>query len=318
MKLLKQLIQLHKILFIAAVLLTFLSVILNLCWNEFLARLLDFLGNADHFSFEKETGIFFAIGISIIFAHMISEFVSSILSSYTCELFAHELRMGYAGFYLQSDIQTLSRLNVGEEQSALQNELKEISDYLSENLFPLIKQFCAFAITVLFLLSQSLKLTTISIVPVIPLIVYCSFSSKIIKNHTQQCQNSRQKINGLADFILELFPIIQIYDACQLIGDSLMETLSEWGEAAIKKERITAGLMSLSGVLSFVPLLLLLGFGGSMVIHGEISMGTFYIFINLSGNVSGFLQNMPGIYAAFRKFTASADRLEEKYVSICS
>lgn len=312
MKLLKQLIKLHKILFMMAVLFTFLSVIINLCWNKFLAQLLDLLGNADFFSFKKETAVFFTLGILVVLIHTISEFASLFLSSYTCELFAHELRMGYAKSYLQSDPRTISKLNVGEEQSTMQNELQEISAYLTESLFPLMKQFGAFVITVLFLLCQNLKLTLLSVVPVLPLIAYCSFSSKIIQNKTRQCQNSKQKINGLADMILGLFPIIQIYDACQLIKGSMEEALSQWGKAAFKKERITAKLMSLSGVLSFVPLLLLLGSGGAMVIHGEISLGTFYIFINLSGSISGFLQNMPGIYASFRRFRASADRLEGK------
>lgn len=294
MKLLKQLIKLHKILFMAAVLFTFLSVIFNLCWNRFLAQLLNLLGNTDFFSFKKETAVFFTIGILVILIHTISEFASSLLSSYTSEMFAHELRMGYAKSYLQSDLQTISKLNVGKEQSVMQNELQEISTYLSESLFPLMKQFGAFVVTVLFLLCQNLKLTMLSVVPVIPLIAYCSFSSKIIKNETQQCQNSKQRINGLADMILGLFPIIQIYSASQLIRGFMEAALSQWGDAAVRKERITAKLMSLSGVLSFVPLLLLLGFGGSMVIHGEISLGTFYIFINLSGSISGFLQNMPG------------------------
>lgn len=312
MKILRQLIQLHRIPFMMAVLFTFLSVIFNLCWNRFLAQLIDVLENTDFFCFEKEMGIFLAAGILIVLMHAVSEYLSMVLSAYTCEIFAHEMRMGYAGYYLQSDIQTLSKLNVGEEQSAMQNELKDISDYLSEHLFSLMKQLGTFAFTVVFLLCSNFKLAMLSIVPVIPLILYCSFSSKIIKYYTQQCQNSRKKINGLADMILELFPMIQIYDAYKLIGAVMKKNLSEWGDFNIKKERVSARLMSLSGVLSFVPLLLLLGFGGSMVISGEISMGIFYIFINLSGNVSGFLQNMPGIYAAFRRFSASVDRLEGK------
>lgn len=312
MKILKQLIQLHRVLFMTAVLFTFLSVIFNLCWNKFLARLLDVLQNADLFYPRNELGLLLTVGILIVLMHTLSEYLSLYLSSYTCEIFAHELRMGYAGYYLQCDIRALAKLNAGEEQSAMQNELKEISDYLSENLFSFIKQFGTFVITALFLLCQNFKLALFSIVPVIPLIFYCFFSSKVIKNYTQQCQNSRKKINGLADMILELFPIIQVYDAYRLIAGTMKENLSEWGDSSIKKEQISARLMSLSGVLSFVPLLLLLGFGGSMVINEEISMGTFYIFINLSGSVSGFLQNMPGIYAAFRRFSASVDRLEGK------
>lgn len=312
MKILKQLIQLHRVLFMTAVLFTFLSVIFNLCWNKFLAQLLDVLQNADLFYPRNELGLLLTVGILIVLMHTLSEYLSLYLSSYTCEIFAHELRMGYAGYYLQCDIRALAKLNAGEEQSAMQNELKEISDYLSENLFSLIKQFGTFVVTALFLLCQNFKLALFLIVPVIPLIFYCSFSSKVIKNYTQQCQNSRKKINGLADMILELFPIIQVYDAYRLIAGTMKENLSELGDSSIKKEQISARLMSLSGVLSFVPLLLLLGFGGSMVINEEISMGTFYIFINLSGSVSGFLQNMPGIYAAFRRFSASVDRLEGK------
>lgn len=315
MKILKRLIKLHKFMFWMAILVTFLSIILNLCWNQFLAGLLDILGGITADGFESGPHVIRAVlptGIFIILFSTISEYFSSYLASYTCEIFAHEMRMGYVRYYLEGDIRVISSLNVGEEQSAMQNELKDISDYLNENLFSIVKQFGTFVVTVVFLLGQNVKLTLVLVLPVIPLIVYCSFSSKIIKNYTGQCQNSKQKINGAAGMILELFPIIQIYNAYHLIKGIMADNLSEWENTNVKKERVTARLMSLSGVLSFVPLLLLLGFGGAMVMTGEISIGIFYIFINLSGNVSGFLQNMPGIYANFRRFGASVDRLEEK------
>lgn len=130
----------------------------------------------------------------------------------------------------------------------------------------------------------------------------------------EQCQQNKKQINGLTDTLLELFPIIQVYDAYRLIHITMDERLLEWQDSNIKKEHIAARLMSLSGVLSFVPLLFLLGFGGLMVINGEISIGMFYIFINLSVNVSGFLQNMPSIYAGFRRFDASIGRVEKKMV----
>ncbi|MDE7131066.1 MAG: hypothetical protein K2O65_04605 [Lachnospiraceae bacterium] len=317
MKILKNLIKLHIFLFQITMAFAFLSIILNLCWNKFLSELLDILGGVAVGDFEYVSHVALAVlptGIFIILLHTISEYLSSYLASYTCEIFAHEMRMAYVRYYLRGDIRMLSRMNVGEEQSAMQNELKDISDYLNENLFSLVKQFGTFVITVVFLLSQNVKLAFISVLPVFPLIVYCACSSKIIKNYTAQCQSSKQKINGLADMILELFPIIQVYGAYKLVKGAMAENLSEWENTNVKKERITAGLMSLSGVLSLVPLLLLLGVGGAMVINGEISIGTFYIFINLSGNVSGFLQNMPSIYASFRRFGASVDRLEEKLV----
>ena len=317
MKVLKKLVKLHKCLFGIAVLCTFLSVILNLCWNKYLAEFLDRFEVLNLFGLGKEKNAhssFLMLGILIILFYTLSEYISACLASYTCELYAHEMRMGYVRFYLQSDTGMLLKLKVGEEQSAMQNELKDISDYLKENLFSLMKQFGTFVVTAIFLLSQNAKLAVLSILPVLPLILYCACSSRIIKKLTERCQDSRKKINGLADVILELFPIIKIYDAYKLMNKAMDQRLLEWESTNIRKEWTTARLMSLSGVLSFLPVILLLGFGGFMVINGEISVGIFYIFINLSGNVSGFLQNMPGIYANFRQFSASVGRLEGKLV----
>lgn len=321
MKLIVNLIRQHKIIFFSTLVFALMTVTIQLCWNSFLAEMINCLEDTGGSILRK----FLSPAIILILLNTVIEFLSSYLASYTCEVFAHEMRMGYARFYLHSDIQTLSKLNAGEEQSAMQNELHEISEYLNENLFSLLKQFLTFGITVVFLLCQNSKLTLMSTLPVLPLIMYCSISSRVIKNHTEQCQKSRQQINGLTETLLELFPVIQLYSAHVLISNTMNERLLEWQCSNIRKERIAARLMSLSGVLSFFPLLILLGVGGAMVINGEISIGVFYIFINLSGNVSGFLQNMPNIYAGFRRFGASVDRLEKKlvlrekgeYVSIC-
>ena len=317
MKIIKKLIKLHRLLFMAAALLTFLTAILSVWWNKFLAEMLNFLEEAVSFGsggIRSSALEILPAGIFVILLQILSEYLSSCISSYTCEIFAHDMRMGYARYYLQSDIRMLSKLNVGEEQSAMQNELKEISDYLHENLFPIMKQFATFMVTVVFLLCQNLKLAVISIVPVIPLIFYCAFSSRAIKAYTRYCQEKKKKMNGVAELILDLFPVIQVYGACKLVKNMMGRELTEWEKANVKKERVCARLMSLSGVLSFVALLLLLGAGGFMAINKEITTGTFYIFINLSGNVSGFLQNMPGIYAAFRQFDASIQGLEGKLV----
>ena len=144
LKLLKELIRLHRFLFYMAMFLTLLSVGFNLYWNSFLADTIDLLGNKVLSGVRSEKTLLLkplAMAAVIILIHTAVEYLSSCLASYTCELFAHEMRMGYGRFYLQSDIRILSRLNAGEEQSAVQNELAEVSAYLNENLFSFAKQF---------------------------------------------------------------------------------------------------------------------------------------------------------------------------------
>lgn len=49
---------------------------------------------------------------------------------------------------------------------------------------------------------------------------------------------------------------------------------------------------------------------GIEVIRGTLSVGSLYAFINLSGNVSGAMMNMPGRIASFRRFAVNLKRVE--------
>ena len=314
MGVLKKLIGLHRILFLGAALLTVAAAAANLWWNSFLADVLDMLGAPGRPGLSTLLPGILAGGTAILLALAAGDYLSFYAASYTCELFAHEMRMGYARYYLWVDGRMLAGCNAGEEQSAMQNELRDVSAYLNESLFSIMKQFVAFAATAAFLVVKSPRLALLSTLPAVPLMLYCFVSGRAIKTYTARCMECQKRINGLTDVLLSLFPVIQVYGAQRLVMERAQERLAEWGRASVRKERIAARLMSLSGLLSFVPLLCLLGFGGGMVIAGEISTGTFYLFVNLSGNVSGFLQNMPGVYAGFRQFGASMGRLERKMV----
>ena len=111
---------------------------------------------------------------------------------------------------------------------------------------------------------------------------------------------------------MTLFPIIQLYDAVHMIRNYYYKEVCEWEHQAVRVERTRARLMSLSGLLSSIPLMLLFLVGGGMVINGSLSVGTLYVFLNLSGNVSGVMMNMPGFFAAFRQFSVNMKRLSPK------
>jgi ABC-type bacteriocin/lantibiotic exporter with double-glycine peptidase domain len=114
--------------------------------------------------------------------------------------------------------------------------------------------------------------------------------------------------------MLTLFPIIRLYDAARLTIDGYTGAVKTWESHNIRLERTRARLLSLSAVLSQIPLLFLFLVGGHMAIGGVLSVGTLYVFLNLSGNVSGVMMNMPGHIAAFRQFLANINRLSPHVV----
>ena len=78
----------------------------------------------------------------------------------------------------------------------MQNELKDISAYLNESLFSIIKQFVAFAATAVFLVIKSPRLALLSTLPAVPLMLYCFVSGRTIKAYAERCmeyQNLKRK-----------------------------------------------------------------------------------------------------------------------------
>jgi ABC-type multidrug transport system fused ATPase/permease subunit len=126
---------------------------------------------------------------------------------------------------------------------------------------------------------------------------------------TDRSQQAKGQMNQYAETLLTLFPIIRLYDAARMTIGGYTGAVKVWENYTVKAERKKAKLMSLSAILSQMPQLLLFLVGGHRTISGMLTVGTLYIFLNLSGNVSGALMNMPGHIAAFRQFSANMKRL---------
>ena len=94
-----------------------------------------------------------------------------------------------------------------------------------------------------------------------------------------------------------------------MILENYSTLLTEWEKLNISMEKKKALLMSISAVITNIPLLLIILIGGKLVILGKLSLGELYVFISLSGNVSGILMNMPSFIMQFRIFGANLKKL---------
>ena len=289
------------------ILLSILTISISLQWNSLLSTMINQMG--------LESGIAPQDLVKAILMILLiggSQFLFTLSSGWTCEAITHDLRMAYASHLLHSNISELERMSLGAEISRLQNEIAEVSDYINSNLFALVHDFIKFIITIIWLLYLNSTVTILSNLPVVGILIYLRYASKIISEFTEKAQQSKMNMNGFANTLIELFPMIHIYNAGVLIQKQYEGSVNQWETNTIKEEKTRAKLLSFSGMLSSIPLMLLLLVGGRMVISGGMSIGVLYIFINLSGNVSGIMMNMPGYLGSFRRFSANMNRIENK------
>lgn len=308
MKLLRMMIKKRIWLFIITIIISLSSITVTMLWNYKLAELINFVSKGHGIGLEKLWNV-----LLLLLAMIILQALLTLMSGYTCENMNHDLRLWYAKRYIIKDLLLLETMSTGQQLSILQNEVNEVSSYISNNLFQLMNDLLRFAGTFAWLIFLNPRLALSANLPVIFIVIYVAWSSKIISKYATISQQENQSMNGILDTILTLFPIMKLYDAGELMNEKYYQVVTAWERAGIKEERARAGLMSLSALLTCLPLLLLLLIGGRQVIMGDLNIGILYIFINLSGNVSGVMMNMPGHIGTFRRFTANLERLKPEY-----
>lgn len=305
MSLLKKLLTKRIGLVTLTVIISISAIVVSLWWNSQLSAMINMIST--NILVPTRTVILAAMTILI---SMGMAYLLNICSGWTCETLAHDLRMGYAEHLTALPITEVENLNAGEQLSRLQNEIGEVSRFLRDNLFAFVDDLVKFIGTFSWMLWLNPKLTLFANVPTVIIIGYTFFSSKVIGKAALKSQQANAQMNGFADTLISVFPIVRLFHANLLIQNKYNTALEQWANASISEERKRAKLMSLSALLSCTPLLLLFLIGGTQIIHGSTTIGTLFVFINLSGNVSGVMMNMPGRIAVFRRFSANMKRIE--------
>lgn len=294
----------QKITFLLAFICSVGSIAVTIVWNSELAEMINILQSGSSGWTER---ILYCVVLVVMGALCQGGMV--LFSSYAGETAVHELRMRMADAVLHKKYAESIKQNSGEQLTLQLNEMEEVKQYVSENLFVLLSDVINFICTLLYLLSQNTKLTLLCNIPVLLLLIYTTVASKVIYGYTVREQEEQKKMNGISSTVLSLFPILRLYETERLMQEKYSINILSWKKAVVSQEKVKARLMSVSGMISCLPLLLLLLIGGTMVIGGSFSIGMLYVFINLSGNVSGVMANMPGHLANYRRFKGNLDRV---------
>lgn len=304
MLLLKKLIRGRIFLTLITLTVSILSIVISLYWNAQISFIVNTVNEGKGFPVHSMGTTAFTILLSAGAAYALS-----VCSGLTCETMAHDMRMGYARYFTSLTVEETENINSGAYLSKLQNEISDAANYLRDNLFIVIDDIIRFIFTLTWMFKLNYKLALLANAPLAFLVWYTYFSSGIIGEAALKSQQANTKMNSFADTLIAVFPILRLFDAVKLFKEKYENVLKRWENAGVKEEGIRAKLMSLSAFLSSFPLILLFFFGGNQILNGETTLGVLYIFVNLSGNISGVMMNMPGRIAGFRRFAVNMERL---------
>lgn len=273
-------------------------------WNKYLSALIDFVLAGNKIS----TQMIFRF-ILILLLYILMNGFTSFMASFTSEKINFYLRENYIHSVADKGFNYLQNVGGGNGASVLLNEMTSICGFISSNLFFIIDSAIKFAGTFGWFLILNPELAILSNLPVAGILIYVSFSSKILKGYTIKANEQKSNLNGITESLMTLFPVIRLYDAGKMILQNYENTVDEWEGSVAVLEKRSALLMSISALITCIPLMLTILIGGKFIIFGRMTVGQLYIFINLSGNVSGILMNMPSFIMQLRVFAGNLAKL---------
>ncbi|MBO4514670.1 MAG: ABC transporter ATP-binding protein [Lachnospiraceae bacterium] len=256
-----------------------------------------------------ELSFFLLMGVFLI-SNAATQFLYQLTGRYCTERAAHTLRMGYLRAKLQSTVREAEEDSVAHAMSVVQNELSNANQYLSNTLFEMAGMSVSGILVFGFLLFVNAKLTMVILLPTVLTLVYVVLSGRKLSKIVTATLEEKNHLNRIAYSSVDTFPMIAVFDAKSFLMDRFEKALEKWGSAEVKKDRMYAIFNSLSGVLSRLPLLLLLLTGCYMVLTGEILLGTLIMFLNLQKSVTQFVMNLPSWIAGFKTFTVNLSRID--------
>lgn len=237
-------------------------------------------------------------------------FMNQYVGRITAEKMAHTLRMGYASKLLHRLTERGIECDTASVMSVVQNELVQSDGYLTNAFFDITGMLFMGILATVFMFIQNVILTLVLLIPTLIILIYVGFSSRSLSKIVSAAQNEKMKMNKAGYAAVHAFPAVKTFEGEELCKKAMDERLVSWTKYQTKVGRYSALYNTLSGILSRVPLMLLLLAGGYMVIKGKILMGTLILFLNLQNSLTQSIMNLPNWIAGFKVFTTNLSRIE--------
>jgi len=249
------------------------------------------------------------LGILII-SNAATQFLNQYVGRYAAEKMAHSLRVGYARRLLWKATQDGKSCDTASAMSIAQNEIANAGAYLGNQFFDIAGMLFMGILVSVFLFIQNVFLTIVIIVPTVMILAYSMFSGRVLSDSAAAALEEKEHMNKVAYAACHAFSSIKIFDGEELCKNAYEIKLTEWEKSAKRMGRRYALYNTLSGIMSRVPLLLLLAVGAYMVLDGQMLLGTLIVFLNLQKSLTQAIMNMPSWLAGFKVFTTNLSRVE--------
>lgn len=216
--------------------------------------------------------------------------------------FGHLIRMS-AAFY--------GKQRVGEMLSRLGSDLEVIEGALTAQIPMGVQALLRFIGTLAVLFWLQTKLTLVALLVVPPVVLIALFVGIRVEKLSKEVRDTTATSTGLAEEVFSGIRTVQSAAAEERAFERYRGAVGRVFDVQVKDARVQAafgGAVTFAGFTSFA---LVLGYGGELMLRGDMSAGDLTAFLLYTFSVALSVGQLGGLYASFRSLKGACARIFE-------
>lgn len=293
---------------------------LSICILSFISMLFSFISPLltktliDNVFINKNLTSFSGIILCIIFLYIISAissyFLNFIEGKLEFILFENTAKEALESIELAKIAHT-QKMKVGDLINRFMGNIQQVINFIVQIIPGIIISIISIVVPIIMMLSFNVMLTIIVISPIFLFLFSSLFFGQKLENIQTDVLKKNANIYALLNEFISLLPLIKVFNLQKWSQKKFDDNIHDYYKYFLKYTKVSGLNISTSSLIFGVPMVLLLSFGGKMVIDNYLSIGTFTAF---SGYVAMFfspVSQLSHFWGSYKSSLPAVERIKE-------
>ncbi len=250
---------------------------------------------------------------AIAFGHFISRLYPAARAMVNARL-ERDIRDNVFGFLMKKDYHFNNTFRTGDVVTRLTDDIAEfpkVAWFSCSGIFRALESSSKLLFCLTAMLIMNWKLTALAVIP-LPIMMWLFYKLRHrMRFYMEESQKSVSKTNNLLESAFTGIRIVKAFSAERAQHSRLTEILNERVGILLGLVKLQTILWSLDEFASRLGQMVVIAYGGFLVISGELSIGTLFAFYVYLDMLTHPMMDIPFLFMTGQQAFVSIDRVEE-------
>ncbi len=255
----------------------------------------------------------FAIGTvaAIAIVGALSSYAEKYLTTSVSQWVTHDLRRLLYNHIQRLSLAEYDETRTGDLISRVTSDINAVQDFVNSALLGIIVNVLTLLgmIGVMFYINWRFTLIALSVAPILFVVVY--FFTRRIKKSSRDVRKKESELTSVVQEVLTSIRVVKAFAREDYEQERFEARSLENVETALEARSLKAKLAPIVEVIVAIGTCLVLGYGGRLALHGNISPGVLIVFLLYLGKMYKPMRDLSKMTDTVSKATVGYERIQE-------